>query len=255
MSPEAEREGVSDIMDVMMKVDHDIEQERAPVDSDSERDISSSNDTGLSPSTDVSSSRRTGTGRDDDSSTGLSIAHTENKAVMLWKIVVVLVMLASTVGVAVIVFLYLSREEQSEFEAAFSSDSNKVFEAIGNALDIKLGAVDAFVTSIVSFAKATNQTWPFVTVADFPTRAAKVRSLSHAMSISQLQIVWNDVDRKVWEDSYVEQNDGWVKEAIETQRTDPSFDGDTSNTDYESHDHTDIWFGHHDDIVPYNSSP
>lgn len=257
MTPRTEAtEGSSTILDAMMKVDREIEEEISRMDSDSDREAnSSSNDTGLSPSTDPSTSRGTGVGRDDDSS-GMSIAHTENKAVRLWKIVVVLVLVASTVGVAITVFLYVSREEQAEFEASFADDSLKVFEAVGNALDVKLAAIDAFVTSIVSFAKATNMTWPFVTVPDFAIRASKVRGLAHAMSISQLQVVWNELDREMWEDNYVGQNNGWVQEGIDVQRTDPAFQGDLSIPDYEGNDGINgIWYGESDNVVPPNFGP
>ena len=176
----------SNILDAMMKMDRELEDERrAGVDSDSEREVySSSNDTGASPSTDLSTSRGTGVGREDDSTAAMSIAHAENKAVMFWKIVVVLVLVASTVGVATAVFLYVSGEEQAEFEAAFADDSLKVFEAVGNALDVKLAAVDAFVASVISYANATNKTWPFVTLPDFLTPCPSLNSKLFGMTMT-----------------------------------------------------------------------
>ncbi|KAG7359347.1 adenylate/guanylate cyclase, partial [Nitzschia inconspicua] len=242
----------SAILDAMMKVDQELEDQQASVNSTSDREAySSSHDTGVSPSTEISNSRGTGAGQDDDSGT-MSIAHTENKAVLRWKIVMILVLLASTIGVAIAVFYYVSNEEEAAFEAAFIDNSKKVFEAIGDSLDVKLAAVDIFVTSIVSYAKYSNKTWPFVTLPHFAEKASKVRGLSHAMAITQMQVVWNDDDRRMWEDSYVGENEWWVQEGIDIQRSDPAFDGDISCPDYVPNGDTSIWYG---DNVPFNDAP
>ncbi|KAG7338222.1 adenylate/guanylate cyclase [Nitzschia inconspicua] len=246
----------SAILDAIIKMDQELGDEQASVDSDSDRDVnSSSNDTGVSPSTDLSTSRGAEVGQEDGDSGVMSIAHTENKAVLVWKLVMIFVLLASTVAGAITVFLYVSHEEQASFEAAFSDNSLKLFEAIGGSLDIKLAAVDSFVTAIVSDAKARNQTWPFVTVPDFAKRASKIRGLSYALSVTQFQILRNDRDRRIWEDSYVRENDGWVQEGIDVQRSDPSFQQDDSVFDYVPHAHSSIWYGSVDNVVPSNSAP
>ncbi|KAG7365646.1 adenylate/guanylate cyclase [Nitzschia inconspicua] len=231
------------ILDAMMKVDEELEEEQqASFNSNSDRETySSSHNTGVSPSTEVSTSRGTGVGQEDDSNT-MSIAHTENKAVMLWKAVMIIVLVTGAVGVAVTVFYYVSNAEQAAFEAAFLDNSRKVFETVGDSLDIKLAAVDLFVTSVVSYAKVSNKTWPFVTLPHFAEKASKVRGLTHAMSITQMQIVWNDDDRKVWEDSYVKENEWWVQEGIDIQRSDLAFDGDISCPDYVPNGDTSIWY-------------
>ncbi len=72
----------------------------------------------------------------------------------------------STVGVAVTVYRYVSTAEHTSFEGHFQDDSDKVLEAIGSTLELTLGSVDNFLVGMVSFARYTNATWPFVTVPD-----------------------------------------------------------------------------------------
>lgn len=69
----------------MMKADQEFDEEEQAGMDDSEREVSSN-----------STSHATGIGRDDDGSC-MTIAHTENKAAMLWKIVVILALVASSV--------------------------------------------------------------------------------------------------------------------------------------------------------------
>ncbi len=244
-----------DILDVISKADQYLDDKQGGgVNSDSEGDVhSTSNASGVSPSTKISSSTQYCT-RDDDTDS-MSIARSENKAVMMWKLVFIFVLVASTVGVAIAVYLYISRQEQSEFETAFADDALKILEAVGSAFDIKMGAVDSFVSGLVSFAKASNMKWPFVVLPGFAVQASKIRVLTEAISVQQYQVIRNDFTREQWEESFVGQNEDWIQEAINLQREDPTFQGDTAIQDYKSTGFTQIRFGGPKDIVPANSGP
>lgn len=160
----------------------------------------------------------------------VSIAHKENSAVLAWRIVVIAVLVLSTVGVALAVFYYVDRGEQDEFQTRFSDDSFKILEALGNSLDLKLGAIDAFVVPLVSYAAAFNMTWPLVTVADHAIRASKIRSLTNAIAIEQYHVVTGDDERSEWEE-YTISNDQWVRDAIAIQTNDHTLQGETVSTD------------------------
>jgi hypothetical protein len=66
------------------------------------------------------------------------------------------------------VYTYVSGSEQAEFEDDFHADAFKVFESIGKSMDVTIGAVDALVVSMVSFARYSNSSWPFVTLPGKP---------------------------------------------------------------------------------------
>jgi hypothetical protein len=151
------------------------------------------------------------------------IAKAESLVVFRIRVIVVLVLLISTVAVSLLVFFFTSQAEQSDFESQFRDDSAKVMEALGSALDQTRGAADAFTVGLVSYAKNSNETWPFVTLSNFPIQAAKSRSLSKSTIISIYPFV-DDAERKEWE-AYSLLHDGWVNESINMQKEDPNFHG------------------------------
>jgi hypothetical protein len=176
-----------------------------------------------------------------------SIAKNETKAVRSLKFVVFAVMILSTIGVALAVYFYISGSETAEFESEFTDAANKVLEGIGASLYKTLGAVDAYTVSIVSFARATNQTWPFVTIPDFAVRTAKVRSLSDSVVISYYPLV-SPENRDEWE-VYSIANEAWVNESIAIQVTDENYYGPLI---YEFETYATIHGG--DDDAPRNST-
>jgi hypothetical protein len=151
------------------------------------------------------------------------IAKEEDKAVFRLKLLVLTVLVLSTIGVALVVYLYTSGAEKNDFEAQFTGDSTKIFESIGSTLELTLGAVDSFLVGLVSFARFTNATWPHVTLPDYAVRVAKIRSLSKAVLVTQYHFV-TDGQRAKWE-SYSVANDYWVGESIEVQKNDVTYEG------------------------------
>jgi hypothetical protein len=151
------------------------------------------------------------------------LAKNETNAVRGLKLLVILAMTLSAIGVALAVYFYIRASENRDFENQFEGDATKVLAALGNSLDSSLAAVDAFVVGIVSYAKATNQTWPFVTIPDYAVRAGKIRSLSDAVVIGTYPLVKTE-DRKEWE-RYTAENNYWVEESLDIQEKDSSFTG------------------------------
>lgn len=151
------------------------------------------------------------------------IAHRETRAVFWLKLSTLGVLLASAIGVAVTVFFYVDQSEEEAFESSFETDFSKVFEALSTTLFLTLGAVDSMIVSIVSTARFTNQSWPYVTIPDYAVRLAKVRSLSKAVVIQQSHFVTLQ-ERPTWE-QYTLDNDNWVTESLRVQKSDPTFQG------------------------------
>ena len=68
---------------------------------------------------------------EDDKKRHQDLAKGETRAIQRLRVMFALVIVACTVLVAVGVYLYTSGSEQKSFEEAFSTDANKVLEAIG----------------------------------------------------------------------------------------------------------------------------
>eukprot|EP00934_Nitzschia_sp_Nitz4_P008104 Nitzschia sp. Nitz4//scaffold169_size48518//40260//43927//NITZ4_007080-RA/size48518-processed-gene-0.83-mRNA-1//1//CDS//3329538412//8094//frame0 len=153
----------------------------------------------------------------------VAIAAAENTNVLRLRLLVIVVLVVSTVCVAFGVYRYIANGEKAEFESRFWDDSAKVLDAIGITMDLSLGSVDAFLVSMVSYAKNTGAEWPMVTYPDYAVKAAKLRSLSKAVQVTQYHIV-TDEHRLAWE-NHTLYNHGWVEEAIQTQMSDETYEG------------------------------
>jgi type II secretory pathway pseudopilin PulG len=136
--------------------------------------------------------------RDDGEVLEEAIAQKETKVVGCLKIVVLLVLAISATIVATTVHSYLSRAEQAKYEAAFQDAGSKIFQAIGTSLDKSFGLLDSLAVLYVSYAKMSNQTWPFVTMPDFAIRLAKILPLTDAIAVNVLPVVTAE-NREKWE--------------------------------------------------------
>lgn len=132
-------------------------------------------------------------------------------------------MVASTITVSLVVFVYTSKEDENEYESEFRSDADKIFQSIGNAFDTTLAAADNFVATIVAHKDATNGTFPFVALTDFALQAAKVKTLSNAY-VTRIHYLIEDENRAQWE-KFAAENNQFVAEAWALQEQDKSFQG------------------------------
>lgn len=154
----------------------------------------------------------------------LAIAQAEDKAVNWLRLLLLIVLVASALGVSLAIYFYIIDQEDDDFKTQFISDAQKVFETIGTNFDLTLGAADAFMYKVVSHAHYSNSTWPFVTVPDFPVQAAKLLSLSGAFFFGISHYVDNAAEREQWE-SYALENNGWVQESLDVQKANPFYLG------------------------------
>ena len=119
-------------------------------------------------------------GRDGAAGTGLEyeVGKRETKAVGGLRWCVFFVLVISMTLVAVTTYFYLRNEEIREFEEKFEGDSFKILSSLGASIDKAIAGVDAYVVTMLSYARETNQTWPFVTIPDFEARSAKFLALT-----------------------------------------------------------------------------
>jgi hypothetical protein len=152
------------------------------------------------------------------------LANKETKMVGRLKIVVLLVLMFSAIGVALSVFFYVRNSELDAFEESFNSDGVKVLSSLGANLDLTMEAMDSFAVSILSYARETNQTWPFVTIPDFAIRAGKLLTLSSAFYVNTYPLIYNQDQRKEWE-QYTASHNQWVDESIAIQENHDGYTG------------------------------
>jgi hypothetical protein len=158
-----------------------------------------------------------------------TIAKQETQDVFRLKLVVLFVLVIAAIGTAACVFVYLKNSEESLFLNQFEGDSTKIFDAIGSNLEKTLGSLDSFGVTMVSAARMTNQSWPFVTIPDFAVRMAKVLPLSDAIVLYFNPVVSPD-QRETWE-KYSVKNHHWINESMAVQAKWDGYYGPKENSE------------------------
>jgi hypothetical protein len=144
------------------------------------------------------------------------LAKRESRDVFRLRLAVLLVLVSSAVGAALAVHFYLANSEEQQFMGQFDEDAEKVLDAIGRSIDQTMAAFDSMAVTLVSTAQMTNQSWPFVTIADYAVRMSKVIPLTHAVLTYSYHVVKPD-QRAQWEE-YTTNNNGWVNESMAVQK-------------------------------------
>jgi len=93
------------------------------------------------------------------------LSRKDRRTVLYFRLLLVTVLFCSATAVGVLTYTYTSRWEWQQFESQYREDSLKVLQSVGRSLDLTLEGLDAFMVSLVRMARATNQTWPYVTVS------------------------------------------------------------------------------------------
>jgi hypothetical protein len=166
----------------------------------------------------------------------------ETKEVNQFKVIVLFILLISAVVVATCVNMYVKKKELSQLEEKFRTDASKVLDTVGNSIDRTLISMDSLAVDLVSYARATNSTWPCVTLPNYALRMSKALPQTDAMTMQVLPIV-KPSQRKRWE-HFVSQNYFMLNETMAIQESWDGYFGSISY-DWETND---IIYGDNGDI-------
>lgn len=114
------------------------------------------------------------------------LAAKETKAVFLLRLLVFSALFLAAAIVSVAVYILTSRAEQDDFDSSFEGSSLKLINSFKEIVQQKIGAITSVSVAFTSYARAQNNTWPFVTMNDFQQRAATARSLSDSLFLEIL---------------------------------------------------------------------
>lgn len=153
-----------------------------------------------------------------------TIAREEDSAVFRVRLIVVVFLIACTIGVAFFVYFNTRNSELHEFEENFFGFSSKVLEAYEGSLDVSFAALDSFAVASVSIATSLNMSWPFVTIPNVGTRLSKVRSITKAAIIILVPHV-QPSQKEEWNEYSLSHGRRWVDNNLKIQKVDPGFDG------------------------------
>lgn len=128
-----------------------------------------------------------------------TLANSETKAVGILRAIILLLLLITTALVSAGVYGFVSQSEQDDFRAAFEIHAKKIIESFHGTMEQRLGALGTLSDSITIHAREFNETFPFVTLADFAVRGAQARVKSDALTVHWIPIV-TDEKRLEWEE-------------------------------------------------------
>jgi hypothetical protein len=166
----------------------------------------------------------------------------ETKEVYQFKVIVLFILLISAVVVATCVNMYVKKKELSQFAEKFRTDASKVLDTVGNSIDRTLISMDSLAVDLVSYARATNSTWPCVTLPSYALRMSKALPQTDAMTMQVIPIV-KPSQRKRWE-HFVSQNYFMLNETMAIQEY---WDGYFGSISY-NWETNDIIYGDNGDI-------
>lgn len=143
------------------------------------------------------------------------IAHKESQELRRYKIIALVMMFGMCVVVAVCVYCYIMRSERKHFEVHFKESASIVLEGVGNSIARTLTPLDSLAVSLVSYARATKNSWPYVTYPDYALRLSKLMPFTDAMLIEYMPLVQSE-QKTTWE-LYCSEHNQWVNESIKLQ--------------------------------------
>jgi hypothetical protein len=91
----------------------------------------------------------------------------ESKDVALWREIVTGMMVITGALVTIATFIVFSRFEVNDFSDGVTDLSGSIIESANNKIEILLESVSGLSDVMTSFAMATNESWPLVTLPDF----------------------------------------------------------------------------------------
>ena len=133
-----------------------------------------------------------------------SLARKETRVVNILRLAVLCVLVSTAALVSSVVYSYTRNEEHENFVTNFEQSATQVVDSFHGVVERNLAAISSLSTSITSYAKATNASFPFVTVPDFELRGSDLRVTSSSHLIYYCPLITDD-NRLQWED-YALQN-------------------------------------------------
>jgi class 3 adenylate cyclase len=158
---------------------------------------------------------KTSTSEGDESSENLTgLASRETRQLSIIKVVLILVLMASTVLISYAVFYITSTGEESQFEAQFEDQASRLMQEFSLVFLNSIGAIDNFAVTITSHVRSMNLEWPYSFVPEFDIRGASINSLSLARLLSFAVKIDGDNNGRQDFEEYAQDLSFWVDQAL-----------------------------------------
>mmetsp|Transcript_22587 Transcript_22587/g.45482 ORF Transcript_22587/g.45482 Transcript_22587/m.45482 type:complete len:866 (+) Transcript_22587:145-2742(+) len=130
----------------------------------------------------------------------------QNRKVCMLRGAMIVTLLTATVAVATLVYLYVTRDEERNFQTQYQDSVSKVAEAFQYGIDTKHDAASTFSAiytsiygNIVQEVENQKPVWPNATLPFFAEKAKDLLKISNGRALSFNPIITQDVNRLEWE--------------------------------------------------------
>jgi hypothetical protein len=161
---------------------------------------------------------------EENDSVSCDLAKRDTKRVLHLKVLVVLFLVLSATIISVVVYTYITHNEQKQFKAKFRNDAEKVHTSIATSIQRSPGALNAIAVTLVSYANDKGIEWPFVALPDFALHASKMLPATNGLYVSVVPIV-APAQKRQWEE-FAYQNDIWVNQSLALQEVWNGYQGE-----------------------------
>lgn len=141
-----------------------------------------------------------------------AIADTLSRVVGRWRSCVVFMLLITAALVVTTTYLFLSDNEEREFQKSFEKSAKSIMDSIEFHATGAVQTFEALADSMTSEALTANATWPFFTSNNFEVKAAHARLNAFAECVMFLPIVEGDL-RTQWESYSLQQASSWLRQS------------------------------------------
>jgi len=137
---------------------------------------------------------------EDPSLIAQNLSNEETKKILRLRAMVIVVLILTAVAVSSVVFAVTTNGETVQFETTWEGAADKVIASFEEIID-RMGSVAGMGVSFTSHAskaaaaaaagdfQASRNTWPFVSLDDFPFKARNVLQLSGALFVGMTPLV------------------------------------------------------------------
>lgn len=184
-------------------------------------------------------------GSDIDSSFHGSAAHNRNSATpdiaekearqVFWsKVLVGLVLVASTSLLGYFTFQFVRHEEQNEFKNQFLDYADEIVDQSKNNAISSLAVLESLSKTVTSLAMFANESWPLISLPHFEIRASDYLDISGAQQIAFAPIVQEE-EREPWE-AYTTAHQDWIQDGLDLEyelvmsRQEPEIEAEASSS-------------------------
>ncbi|CAB9498276.1 Receptor-type guanylate cyclase gcy [Seminavis robusta] len=140
-----------------------------------------------------------------------NVLQKDNRAVSRSRALVFVVLATAAAVLAYLTYFYVHMEQREDFENEFANLADEIMDISQQNVKKVFGTLEGLSVAATSHALHNNESFPFVTIPNYPVKGATARASSQALIIAYLPLV-SEENRRDWE-QYSVDNQDWIQDS------------------------------------------